>query len=78
VKARAERTSPIDASGVRALVERAGLISSGFAVPGAPGLYAIGQSKITAEDVKQSYAERRRGDFGIAKRHSSLTTLPRR
>jgi len=33
VKARAERDKvPIDASGVRALVERAGLISSGFAV----------------------------------------------
>ena len=55
VKARAERDRvPLDASAVRALVERAGVdivrLRSGLE---RVALYALGQPKITADDVKQ-------------------------
>ena len=69
VKARAERDKvPIDASGVRALVERAGIdlvrLRGGLE---RLALYAMGQSKITAEDVKQVVTPSAdAADFGIA------------
>jgi DNA polymerase-3 subunit delta len=69
VKARAERDKvPLDASAVRALVERAGVdivrLRSGLE---RVGLYAMGQPRISADDVKQvvpSTAEAT--NFGIA------------
>ena len=69
VRARAERDKvPLDASAIRALVDRAGVdigrLKSGIE---RLALYAMGQSKITAEDVKQVVqATADATDFGIA------------
>jgi DNA polymerase-3 subunit delta len=69
VKARAERDRiPLDASAVRALVERAGVdmvrLRGGLE---RVALYAMGQSKITAEDVKQVVTPTAEAtDFGIS------------
>ena len=64
VKARAEREKvPLDADAVRTLVERAGVdivrLRAGLE---RVGLYAMGQSKITAEDVRQVVPRDRGGD----------------
>jgi DNA polymerase III subunit delta len=69
VKARAERAqAPLDASAVRTLVERAGVdivrLRGGLE---RVALYAMGQSKITAEDVRQVVAATAEAsNFGIA------------
>jgi DNA polymerase-3 subunit delta len=69
VKARADRDKiPLDASAVRTLVERAGIdivrLRSGLE---RVSLYAMGQSKITAEDVRQVVAATAEAtNFGIA------------
>ncbi|HEY3162606.1 MAG TPA: DNA polymerase III subunit delta [Vicinamibacterales bacterium] len=69
VKARAERDKvPLDAAAVRALVARAGIdivrLRGGLE---RVALYAMGQSKITADDVKQVVpAAGEAADFGIA------------
>jgi len=69
VKARAERDRvPLDASAVRALVERAGVdivrLRSGLE---RVALYAMGQPKISADDVKQVVAATAEAaDFGIS------------
>ena len=69
VKARAERDRiPLDAAAVRALVERAGIdivrLKGGL---GRVALYAMGQSKITADDVRQVVTQSGdAADFGIA------------
>src|SRR6266850_5058354 len=69
VKARAERDKvPLDAPAVRTLVERAGVdivrLRSGLE---RVSLYAMGQSKITADDVKQVVAATAEAtNFGIA------------
>jgi len=69
VKARAERGKvPLDASAVRTLVERAGIdivrLRSGLE---RVSLYAMGQAKITAEDVRQVVpATAEATNFGIA------------
>ena len=69
VRARAERDKvPLDASAMRALVDRAGIdvvrLRSGLE---RVALYAMGQSKITAEDVRQVVqATAEATDFGIA------------
>jgi len=69
VKARAERDKvPLDPAAVRTLVERAGVdivrLRSGLE---RVALYAMGQSKITAEDVKQVVAATAEAtNFGIA------------
>src|SRR6266550_9118326 len=69
VKARVERDRiPLDAAAVRTLVERAGIdimrLRSGLE---RVALYAMGQSKITAEDVKQVVTQSGDAvDFGIA------------
>jgi DNA polymerase-3 subunit delta len=69
VRARAERDKvPLDASAVRALVERAGAdvvrLRSGLE---RVALYAMGQSKITADDVRQVVqATAEATNFGIA------------
>jgi DNA polymerase-3 subunit delta len=69
VRARAERDRiPLDASAVRALVDRAGIdivrLRSGLE---RVALYAMGQPKITADDVKQVVmATAEATDFGIA------------
>jgi DNA polymerase III subunit delta len=69
VRARAERERvPLDANAVRTLVERAGVdivrLRAGLE---RVGLYAIGQSKITAEDVRQVVpATAEATNFGIA------------
>ena len=69
VKARAERDNvPLDASAVRTLVQRAGIdivrLRGGLE---RVALYAMGQSKITAEDVKQVVpATAEATNFGIA------------
>jgi DNA polymerase III subunit delta len=69
VKARAERGKiSLDASAVRTLVERAGIdivrLRTGLE---RVGLYAMGQSKITAEDVRQVVpATAEATNFGIA------------
>jgi DNA polymerase-3 subunit delta len=69
VKARIERDRiPLDAAAVRTLVERAGIdivrLRSGLE---RVALYAMGQSKITAEDVKQVVTQSGDAvDFGIA------------
>jgi len=69
VKARAERDKvPLDAAAVRTLVERAGIdivrLRSGLE---RVALYAMGQSKITADDVKQVVAATADAtNFGIA------------
>ena len=69
VKARAERGKiPLDASAVRTLVERAGIdivrLRTGFE---RVSLYAMGQSKITAEDIRQVVpATAEATNFGIA------------
>ena len=69
VKARAERDKiPLDAAAIRTLVERAGIdivrLRSGLE---RVALYALGQSKITANDVKQVVAATAEAtNFGIA------------
>jgi DNA polymerase-3 subunit delta len=69
VKARAERDRiPLDAGAVRALVERAGVdivrLRSGLE---RVALYALGQPKITADDVRQVVAATAEAtNFGIA------------
>lgn len=69
VKARGERDKiPLDASAVRTLVERAGIdivrLRSGLE---RVALYAMGQSKIAAEDVRQVVAATAEAtNFGIA------------
>ena len=69
VKARAERDKvPLDAAAVRTLVERAGVdivrLRSGIE---RVALYAMGQPKITADDVKQVVAPTAEAtNFGIA------------
>ena len=69
VKARAERDKvPLDAAGVRTLVERAGIdivrLRGGLE---RVSLYAMGQSRITAEHVKQVVpATAEATNFGIA------------
>lgn len=69
VRARAERDKiPLDASAVRTLVERAGVdivrLRTGLE---RVALYAMGQSKITAEDVRQVVpATAEATNFGIA------------
>src|ERR1044071_8966105 len=69
VKARAEKDKvPLDAAAVRALVERAGIdivrLRGGLE---RVALYAIGQSKITADDVTQVVAATAEAtNFGIA------------
>jgi DNA polymerase III subunit delta len=69
VKARAERDKvPLDAAGVRTLVERAGIdivrLRSGLE---RVSLYAMGQSRISTEDVKQVVAATAEAtNFGIA------------
>ena len=69
VKARAERDKiPVDASAVRALVDRAGVdivrLRSGLE---RVALYAMGQAKVTAEDVRQVVtATAEATNFGIA------------
>jgi len=69
VKARAERDRiPLDASAVRALVDRAGVdmvrLRGGLE---RVALYAMGQSKITADDVKQVVSPAAEAaDFGIS------------
>lgn len=69
VKARAERDKvPLDASAIAALVERAGIdvvrLRSGIE---RVALYAMGQAKITADDVRQIVQVTAEGtNFGIA------------
>jgi DNA polymerase-3 subunit delta len=69
VKARAERDKiPLDAAGVRTLVERAGIdivrLRSGLE---RVALYAMGQSKISADDVREVVpATAEATNFGIA------------
>src|SRR4029450_1777140 len=69
VKARAEQGKvPLDASAVRTLVERAGIdivrLRTGLE---RVALYAMGQSKITADDVRQVVpATAEATNFGIA------------
>jgi DNA polymerase III subunit delta len=81
VKARAERDKvPIDGAAVRVLVERAGIdlvrLRSGLE---RVALYAMGQPKITADDVKQVVAPTAEAtNFGIAnaiERNDAATAL---
>ena len=81
VKARAEREKiPLDTSAVRTLVERAG-IDIGRLRTGLErvALYAMGQSKITGEDVRQVVpAAAEAANFGIAnaiERNDAATAL---
>ena len=81
VKAKAERDKvPLDAAAARALVERAGTdivrLRNGLE---RVALYAMGQSKITAEDVRQVVpAAAEAANFGIAnaiERNDAATAL---
>src|SRR5258705_6129053 len=82
VKARAERDKvPLEAAAVRALVERAGVdivrLRSGLE---RLALYAMGQARITIEDVKQVVAATAEAtNFGIAnaiERNDAADALP--
>jgi DNA polymerase-3 subunit delta len=71
VKARAARDGvPLEAAAVRALVERSGL-DSGRLRAGLErvGLYAMGQARVTVEDVRQAVTAgpEVQADFGVAK-----------
>ena len=82
VKVRAAKLgAPLDAGAVRALVQRAGLdfvrLRAGLE---RLALYAMGQTSITADDVRQSVsaAPEAQTDFGIAKaisRHDTADAL---